>query len=145
MQLASVMPNVPVAVLPGATLVGDHDCDVRVALCVRVLTDAWGVIVPVVSLASVLALGALLLVYAIGLEGLRSRARSARSARVRCPTCATVYDRPVLGINLPERRYEACGACGRWQWIRPEHVLPLEAPGAPSPGDSAPPPAVPPV
>ncbi|WP_053230627.1 PrsW family intramembrane metalloprotease [Sandaracinus amylolyticus] len=37
---------------------------------------------------------------------------------VRCPTCKQVYARPLMGVNLPWARYEECGRCGTWQWVR---------------------------
>ncbi|HJK91675.1 MAG TPA: hypothetical protein RMH85_05185 [Polyangiaceae bacterium LLY-WYZ-15_(1-7)] len=46
----------------------------------------------------------------------RGGKRRAFLGRARCPSCDAVYDRPIFGLNFPHRRYERCGACGRWHW-----------------------------
>jgi hypothetical protein len=97
--------------------------------------DAWTLIATVWVQVFLVAM----IVLSIWLHRGRDGKRRSFLGDVRCPTCKRVYARPLMGVNLPWSRYEQCGRCGTWQWVRRADEIDDDA--ADTDAADAPPPA----
>lgn len=51
------------------------------------------------------------------------------AGRMICPECGATYRQPiVMGLNCGMKRYEPCGACGKWHWVTIANLAPLKRP-----------------
>jgi hypothetical protein len=42
----------------------------------------------------------------------------------KCPECGHVYPRPLMAVNLWNKRYEPCPACNKWHITREYRIPP---------------------